>query len=161
ATLFNPPWNVPSSIVKNEIQGKLARDPRYLAKNHYVIIGRGGGDPTGQDIDWRHTDILKRGWRLQQEPGPWNSLGGVTSELPNPPGVLRPATPGRPLFDKPLRAASHGCVRVEGARPLATALLGTDWPSEAVDHAIEAGDTHRVYLKPVVSVYLIYLTTFV
>lgn len=159
ATLFNPPWNVPTSITRKEIQPKLARDPGYLARNHYVIIGRGGGDPHGKDIDWKRTDVVKRGWRLQQEPGPWNSLGGVKFELPNILDVYLHDTPTRPLFGRALRAASHGCVRVEEARPLASTLLGADWPAEAIDQAIGAGETKRVFLKAVVPVYLLYLTS--
>jgi L,D-transpeptidase YcbB len=159
ATLFNPPWNVPASITRKEIQPKLERDPGYLARNHYVIIGRGGGDPHGKDINWKRTDVLKRGWRLQQEPGPWNSLGGVKFELPNALDVYLHDTPTRPLFGRALRAASHGCVRVEEARPLASTLLGADWPASAIDQAIEAGETKRVFLKVVVPVYLLYLTS--
>lgn len=161
ATLFNPPWNVPTSITRKEIQPKLARDGGYLARNHYVIIGRGDGDPYGRDIDWKHTNIVRRGWRLQQEAGPWNALGGVKFELPNPLDVYLHDTPTRPLFAKAMRAASHGCVRVEEAKPLASTLLGADWPAAAIDQTIAAGETRRVYLKTVVPVYLLYLTTFV
>jgi murein L,D-transpeptidase YcbB/YkuD len=138
SALFNPPWNVPASITKKEIAPKLKHDPGYLTRNHYVYVGS----------------------RLQQTPGPWNALGGVKFELPNPLDVYLHDTPAKPLFNKPMRAASHGCVRVQQARPLASTLLGDAWPSEAVDQAIAAGETKRVYLKAVMPVYLIYLTAF-
>ncbi|HKF72363.1 MAG TPA: L,D-transpeptidase family protein [Stellaceae bacterium] len=138
SALFNPPWNVPASITKKEIAPKLKQDPGYLARNHYVYVGS----------------------RLQQTPGPWNALGGVKFELPNPLDVYLHDTPAKPLFNKPVRAASHGCVRVQQARPLASILLGENWPAEAVDQAIAAGETKRVFLKTVVPVYLVYLTTF-
>ena len=32
--LFNPPWNVPRSIVQKEIMPKLAADPDYLRRHH-------------------------------------------------------------------------------------------------------------------------------
>lgn len=161
AVLFNPPWNVPTSITRKEIQPKLRRDPGYLARNHYVIVGRGGGDPQGGDVDWSQTDLVRRGWRLQQEPGRWNALGGVKFELPNPLDVYLHDTPSRPLFARAMRAASHGCVRVEAVRPLAMTLLGDHWPAEAVNHAIAQRQTHRVLVKTVIPVYLLYLTAFV
>jgi len=161
ATLFNPPWNVPVSITRKEIQPKLRRDPGYLSRNHYVIVGRDGGDPLGRDVDWSQTDLVRRGWRLQQEPGKWNALGGVKFELPNPLDVYLHDTPSRPLFAKAMRAASHGCVRVEAARPLASTLLGEAWPAEAINQAIAAGETKRAYLKTAMPVYLLYLTAFV
>lgn len=138
ATLFNPPWNVPASITKKEIAPKLKQDPGYLQKNHYVHVGG----------------------HLQQTPGPWNALGGVKFELPNPLDVYLHDTPAKPLFAKPVRAASHGCVRVQEARPLASNLLGENWPADAVDQAIATGETKRVFLKTVMPVYLVYLTAF-
>ncbi len=138
SALFNPPWNVPASITKKEIVPKLKHDPDYLERNHYVYVGS----------------------RIQQTPGPWNALGGVKFELPNPLDVYLHDTPAKPLFAKPVRTASHGCVRVQQARPLASILLGDGWPPEAVDQAIANGETKRVYLKTVMPVYLLYLTAF-
>src|ERR1019366_5464068 len=71
--LFNPSWNVPSSIVRNEFQPRLARDPGYLQRNHFLLLGHGEGE--SRDVDWTQTDILANGWRVQQQPGPWNALG--------------------------------------------------------------------------------------
>ena len=162
SVLFNPPWNVPVSIIRKEMQPELRRDASYFANHHYVILGRSdGADPYGQDLDWRHTDIPSRGWHVQQEPGPWNALGGVKLELPNPEDIYLHDTPARNLFLRAARAASHGCIRVEQARILASTLLGGDWTPKAIDAAIAAGETKRVYLKQSVPVYIIYLSAFV
>ena len=140
SVLFNPPWNVPSSIVRKEIMPKVRRDPGYLARNHYLELGGG---------------------RLQQQPGPWNSLGRIKFELPNSFDVYLHDTPSRALFAKTKRALSHGCIRVEAVKPLALALLGEGWSSEAIDDAIAAGATRRVDLRETVPVYVVYLTVFV
>jgi len=161
SVLFNPPWNVPTSIVKKEMQPELKRNPGYLAKNHYILVGRADGDPHGEDLDWKRTDILSHGWRLRQEPGPWNALGGVKLELPNREDIYLHDTPARGLFARAMRAASHGCIRVEAARSLVSILLGANWPAKAVDDAIDAGETRRVYLRPAVQVFIIYVATFV
>lgn len=138
--LFNPPWKVPTSIVRKEIMPKVRRDPNYLAHNHYVELGGG---------------------RLQQEPGPWNALGRIKLELPNPFDVYLHDTPGRALFARSKRMLSHGCIRVEAIKPLALALLGEGWTIAAIDEAIAAGTTRRVDLRETVPVYILYLTAFV
>ena len=161
SVLFNPPWNVPVSIIRKEMQPELRRDAGYFAKHHYAILGRAeGDDPYGQDLDWRRIDIPARGWRVQQEPGPWNALGGVKLELPNPEDIYLHDTPARNLFARAARAASHGCIRVEQARILAATLLGADWTSKEIDDEIAAGETKRVYLKRSVPVFIIYLSAF-
>ena len=160
AVLLNPPWNVPISIVRKEIQPKLRRNADYLERNHFVLLGREGGDPQGRDVDWTQTTILTQGWRLRQEPGPWNSLGRIKIDLPNPFDVYLHDTPARSLFAKPMRALSHGCIRVEAVHRLAETLLGVGWPGEAIDQAIAAGETQRIPLSSPVPVYLIYLTAF-
>jgi len=162
SVLFNPPWNVPTSIIRKEMQPELIRDPNYFVEHHYVILGRAeGADPYGRDLNWRRTDIPGRGWRVQQEPGSWNALGGLKLELPNPEDIYLHDTPARGLFAKANRAASHGCIRVEQARMLASTLLGADWPPNAIDDAIATGETKRVYLKQSVPVFIIYLSAFV
>jgi murein L,D-transpeptidase YcbB/YkuD len=159
AVLFNPPWNVPTSIVRREIQPQLRRDPGYLVRNHFVILGRKTGG--SGDIDWRKTSILGSGWQLQQKPGPWNSLGRIKLELPNPRNVYLHDTPLRGLFQKSIRTLSHGCIRVDDIKGLASMLLGEGWPIEVIEREITQGITHRVALRQKVPVYLIYLSAFV
>ena len=101
------------------------------------------------------------GWQLQQEPGPWNSLGRIKLELPNPIDVYLHDTPLRTLFKKSIRTLSHGCIRVDDIKPLAAMLLGGGWPVEAIDREIAEGFTHRIALEQKVRVYLVYLTAFV
>jgi len=149
--VLNPPWDVPASIVRREIQPRLRRDPSYLARNHFVILGRDGGDAAGQDLDWRQTDVLAMGWRLRQLPGPWNALGSVMLDMPNPFDVYLHDTPGRNLFALPQRALSHGCVRVEAARDLAAAVLGAPLPPPG-------GATRGIPLATPLPVFFLYQT---
>ncbi|HEX5380391.1 MAG TPA: L,D-transpeptidase family protein [Phenylobacterium sp.] len=140
AVVFNPPWNVPSSIASKEIYPKAARDPGYLARHHYV------SGPSG----------------LQQLPGPDNALGRVKFDLPSPFGVYLHDTPGRGVFARPMRALSHGCMRLEKPLELAAELLGTQgWDRTAVDEAVAAGETRRVGLTKSVPLFVVYRTAFV
>ena len=98
SVLFNPPWDVPAFILRKEIQPNLARNPDNLERNHMHVVGADSNDG---------------GWRVQQEPGPWNSLGRIKLELPDNFDVYLHDTPMRSLFAKSVRALSHGCIRIE------------------------------------------------
>lgn len=140
AVVFNPPWNVPSSIARNEILPRAARDPAYLARNGFD----------------------SRDGRLVQRPGPANALGRLKFDFPSPFGVYLHDTPGRAAFTRPLRALSHGCVRLEKPRELALALLaGQGWTLAMIDSAIDAGTTRRVAVQAPIPLYLIYRTAFI
>lgn len=146
AVLFNPPWNIPASIVRKEILPHLRRDPHYLDRNHYVYIGERGRSP------------------MQQLPGPDNALGRIKFELPNVYDVYLHDTPTHPLFSRVIRTLSHGCIRLEDPRDLALYVLAggkTSWSLDDIDGAIAQGDTRRVPLAHSIPVYLLYWTVFV
>jgi len=159
SVLFNPPWTVPASIVRNEIQPRLLKDPGYLARNHFKLLGHGDGSSDG--IDWSNTDILANGWQVQQEPGPWNALGTLMFDFPSPFAVYLHDTPGRSAFARSDRGLSHGCVRVEAVIPLAGALLGAEASPEAIQKIVAGAQTERHALKQPMPIYLTYLSAFV
>jgi len=152
--ILDPTWFVPVSIIQHEIQPRLGGDSGYLLRNHFEIVGRSGGDPTGQDLDWKTTDLLAMGWKLRQLSGPWNALGSVLFDMPNRFDVYLHDTPYHSVFGLPQRALSHGCVRVDLARDLAGALLGAPLPSQG-------GTTRAAQLGTKVPVYFLYETAFV
>lgn len=137
AVVFNPPWNVPASIARTELLPAEARRPGLLAS---------------MGIRWVDG-------RLQQRPGPNNSLGQVKFDIKNRFGVYLHDTPGKGLFTQPVRAFSHGCMRLETPRDLAAALLAPQGGSPGtVEAAIAAGATKRVNLRQSVPVYVLHFT---
>ncbi|HVK96416.1 MAG TPA: L,D-transpeptidase family protein, partial [Flavisolibacter sp.] len=64
--IFSPYWNVPPSIVKDEILPAARKSSTYLKRNRYEIVGTEGGLP-----------------KIRQQPGPDNSLGLVKFIFPN------------------------------------------------------------------------------
>jgi murein L,D-transpeptidase YcbB/YkuD len=140
--VFRPSWNVPDSIVRNEILPALGRDPLYLEK-HNMELTRSGGRVS-----------------VRQRPGPGNALGLVKFVFPNPHNVYMHATPVRGLFGEPRRDFSHGCVRVEDPVALAVWALGDEggWTREQVVAAMEATTTQTVVLRRPVRVVLFYTT---
>jgi murein L,D-transpeptidase YcbB/YkuD len=164
AVIFNPPWNVPSSIAAKEILPRLRRAPHYLADNDIVILERRESDPFGLTMDWSGVPSNPFPFRLQQQPGPQNSLGRIKFDTPNRFDVYLHDTPARSLFARPLRTSSHGCVRVERARELAAYVLADQAPSGGtpmIDEAIVAGRTQRVPVARPLPVYFFYWTAFV
>lgn len=140
--VINPPWNIPQSIIQNEIKPLLKRKPDYLERNHMA---------------WN-------GDQLIQEPGPHNALGRIKFEFPNRYSVYLHDTPAKKLFTDPERAASHGCVRLELPIDLAVELLRDEsgkWDREAIEDAIREGTTKRVPVSYTMPVVITYQTVFV
>ncbi|MGA0605409.1 L,D-transpeptidase family protein [Phenylobacterium sp. VNQ135] len=146
SVVINPPWNVPSRIAREELWPKERAHPGYLASHSYRIIPVEGGEP-----------------RLQQKSGDSSALGRFKFDFDNPFTVYLHDTPSKGTFDLYARQASHGCVRLEKARALAEALLGTDpkWSPEGIDAALGDGSkTQRVKLSEQVPVMILYWTAF-
>lgn len=144
SVLFDPPWNVPSSIIEKEIRPMVKRDPRYLQKHGFAYVEVNGGK------------------QLVQLPGPNNALGQIKFEMPNPDDIYMHDTPDRRLFAQARRALSHGCVRVEDPRDFARLVLDSgEWSPESIDAATAAKQTRNVPLPRKIPVYMLYWTAFV
>ena len=73
--IFNPPWNIPTSIALQEIVPRLRQEPRYLGDQNIVILERRTHDPFGLAVDWSAVPHDPFPFRLQQLPGSRNPLG--------------------------------------------------------------------------------------
>jgi len=127
---LSPYWNVPKSITHNEIIPALQRDPNYLAKNNMELLSTDSNQAriiNPNTIDWFNIDQADINFRVRQEPGNRNSLGNIKFIFPNPHSVYLHDTPSRRLFALPLRAFSHGCIRLEDPFGLAETLLSNDF----------------------------------
>ncbi|MCP3734888.1 L,D-transpeptidase family protein [Sphingomonas sp. RP10(2022)] len=141
SVVINPPWNVPTSIATNELWPKEKKNPGYLRRNGFKVIG---------------------GTRLQQQAGDQSALGRYKFDFDNAFSVYLHDTPSRAKFASFSRLASHGCVRLEKPADLAELLLKGDptWTPEGIAAAVDKGDTVRARLPKPVSVYLLYWTAF-
>ena len=139
--VFSPYWDIPPSILKNEILPGIRKDPNYLKRNNMEWVGN----------------------RVRQKPGPKNSLGLVKFLFPNSYNIYMHDTPAKSLFEKSARAFSHGCIRLGEPEKLADYLLREDpqWTAEKINKAMHAGVEKYVTLKDPVPVYIGYLTAFV
>ncbi|WP_404402326.1 murein L,D-transpeptidase [Pelagibacterium halotolerans] len=116
----NPYWNVPSSILRNEVIPRVLSNPGYIAsQNMELLYGGRAVDPWS--VDW--TEANPNQFRVRQRPGRSNALGQVKFLFPNSHDVYLHDTNARGLFARSMRALSHGCVRVQDPFAFAEALL--------------------------------------
>jgi murein L,D-transpeptidase YcbB/YkuD len=158
---LNPPWNVPASIARREILPKLKANPSYLVSQDMVLLNGPPGDPHGLHVDWRAIPGGTFPYRIQQHPGPKNSLGTIKIELPNRFDVYLHDTPAKGAFAWPARDISHGCVRVQQILPLASYALAANLDAmDSIKSSVAAGQTRYLPLQRRLPVYFLYWTTF-
>ncbi len=156
--VLNPRWTVPASITKNEVAAHMRKDPTYLTRMHMQALDAKEAQIDPASVDWsegKTPNVIVR-----QEPGEWNALGRLKIDMPNSYAVYMHDTNQRNLFNEDYRFDSHGCVRVDNVRDLATWLLeGTpNWGRTEIDAAIATSQRQEVKLATKVPVAWIYLT---
>lgn len=136
--VFSPYWNIPKSIIRNEIQPEMQKDDDYLQKHN---------------MEWNDG-------KIRQKPGKDNSLGLVKFMFPNSNNIYLHDSPAKSLYNKEERAFSHGCVRVQKARQLAIEILRDDknWNEKKIDAAMNSGKENHYTLKRKIPVYIAYFT---
>ncbi len=135
--VVNPSWNVPQSIIKNEMMNKLGELRRM-----------------GYDVEYEDGRL-----HIRQPPGERNALGRIKFIFPNDYAVYLHDTPSRSLFKDTRRAFSHGCVRVDDPLKLAVSLLGPGrgWSEERLEKMY--GPHERWVTLPVpMPIHLVYFT---
>ena len=159
--VFRPYWNVPKNIALEEILPEAAKDPGYLRKRDYEVV-RGWSETSpvvGQSTpSWSAVEAGQV--RIRQRPGTQNALGSVKFMFPNDFDIYLHDTMAPELFERDVRAFSHGCIRVERPEELGQFVLG--WDANRVRDAMENGPEARtVNLERKIPVYILYLTTYV
>ncbi len=152
---FNPYWGVPPSIMNHEMLPKSRRDPSWLDRNGYEVVDSRGRVVSSSSVNWSAYG-KNPPFGIRQPPGPENALGEVKFLFPNSHHIYMHDTPAKSLFEKDMRAFSHGCVRVENPRRFAEVILG--WDSEKVASAIASGRNQGVKVSSPVQVHLTYFT---
>jgi L,D-transpeptidase YcbB len=156
-----PYWNVPPSILRAEIVPKIAKDPEYLQKNNFEVTTYSGEVVTDGVVSDEVLAQLHAGkLMVRQKPGPKNALGLIKFVFPNADNIYLHSTPSQALFEENRRDFSHGCIRVEDPRALATWVLRNNpgWTRERVDVAFQAQKQEQVNLAQEIPVLILYGT---
>jgi murein L,D-transpeptidase YcbB/YkuD len=139
--VFSPYWNVPQSIIDNELKLNMTKDKNYLEEHN---------------MEWN-------GGKVRQKPGPKNSLGLVKFLFPNPFDIYMHDTPAKSLFQFEQRTFSHGCINIKEAKKLAHVILkdDPDWTDEMIDNAMNGEKETICMLKNKIPIYIGYFTSWV
>lgn len=138
---YNPYWNVPMRIEQEDYIEKINADPTWLETHGFEYYTENG-----------HTI-------LRQLPSENNALGRVKFIFPNPHSTFLHDSPQKRFFKYPIRAFSHGCMRVWEPLKLAEILLKLDgqW-YEGLAAEIEDFQTRRIVFKNKFDVFIDYYT---
>lgn len=151
---YNPYWGVPQSIIVNEMLPRLRRDPGYLDRAGYEVTDSKGRRIPSSSINWGAYGA-RVPFSVRQAPSEANALGELKILFPNKHAIYMHDTPSKDLFQRDVRAFSHGCVRLQDPRGMAAAVLGT-----TVGHVAEklgqGHSTEKVTRK--IPVYVAYFT---
>ena len=160
--VLNPEWNVPPTILRQDVLPKVIKDQAWLQRQNMRVLDHAGRVVDASSIDWAQYRERPRTFPYQivRAPGRENPLGGIKFMFPNEHFVYLHDTPTRALFERAVRAFSSGCIRIE--KPLALALLLLDdpeqWTEESLREAIATGKTQTVAVRRTVPVLLLYFT---
>ncbi len=156
---FNPYWNVPRSILRNEMLPRLWRDPGYMQRERLELVA-----PDGSVYQYASDALLAAAaageLRLRQRPGAGNALGRIKFSLPNRMDIYLHDTPATALFGRARRDFSHGCIRVADPVALAEFVLADlpGWNRDAIVAAMASGVQRTVYLPRPIPVVIFYST---
>ena len=165
--VLNPQWNVPKSIIQKEMIPKIFKDPNAMAKEKIEIYTGWGQDAqkvSAGSVDWgqyRYSNTVP--YRFAQTPGYHNALGKVKFLFPNQFHVYMHDTPTKSLFDRNVRAFSHGCIRldkpIELLKTFSTFNDNVDF--EKAQERLKGRKKEFLALTDMVPVDVVYLTAYV
>lgn len=161
--VFSPYWNIPRSILVNEILPKQRNNPSYLASQNMEVYSHTGKVISANSIDWTQYWGNAFPYNIRQKPGGKNALGRVKFLFPNEHNIYLHDTPSKSLFAESKRAFSHGCIRIQEPVRLAKYLLKDypEWTDEKIEAAMNRDKEQQVSLKERIPVFIAYFTSWV
>ena len=142
-----------------------------------MIIEKASGEEV--DVSTVSAEMLKSGkYKVVQSKGEGNALGRMIFRFKNNFSIFLHDTPNRDAFNRPFRAVSHGCIRLEKPFELAVFLLddkaplvidkmriALDMPPETEEGMKLAEKRNHPVMgvksfKPAIPLYITYLTAY-
>jgi len=159
---FNPVWTLPPTVIEKDLipkgQDMERKGQNVLSKFHIDAYDASGRKVDPTQVRWASGAAHNLSFR--QQPGKENPLGFLKINFHNAYSVYMHDTPSDSLFGRNFRAASSGCVRVQGIEHLAQWLLAENggWSEDRVQQLKLSGERLDVKLKRPVPLHFVYLT---
>ncbi|CUV65693.1 putative ErfK/YbiS/YcfS/YnhG family protein [Sulfurovum sp. enrichment culture clone C5] len=157
--VLNPYWNVPQSIIQKEMIPKLLRNPGAMG-GQGIEVYQGGSKINPASVNWNQYRGGNVPFRFAQPPGMRNALGKIKFLFPNNFAVYMHDTPTKNLFNKDVRAFSHGCIRL--GEPMELFKIFASFDSAInLAHAnkvLKGNSETNIALKNSIPVDIVYLT---
>ena len=158
--VFNPDWNAPETVVKENILPPLRRKHYSILKSHKLFVSYNGRPVDATKVDWNRVNGLA--YTFTQKPGPQNNLGKVKFLYPNRHTVyMHDTLPVRKkYFKKSVRLIGHECVRMEKPDKFASILLAESngWAEGRMKELWDKGVNSSVALERKFPVHMVYFT---
>lgn len=161
--VLNPYWNVPNSILFNEILPAYRKDKNYFTKHNMEILGMGNKVIKPEDINWNKYNSKNFPYMVRQLPGKDNPLGAVKFLFPNSYSIYLHDSPARQYFERNKRTFSHGCIRVGEALKLMQWVLMSEKniTPDRIKSILASGKETYITLSSPVPVTIAYFTAWV
>lgn len=158
--VINPTWHVPASIAGKEYLPIIRKDPGFLKRKNMVMLTSSGKSVNPANIDLAAFTETNFPYFIKQRPDVANALGQVKFMFPNKHNIYLHDTPSKSLFNREVRAFSHGCVRVHKPFDFAYELLSrqSSNPKGLFHGFLNTGQEKYVNLKAPVQVIIGYQT---
>lgn len=156
----NPSWSVPRSITVKEYLPMMKRNPG--AAGHIQIIDRNGRVVSRGSIDFASYNERNFPYAMRQAPSDDNALGLVKFLFPNRWNIYLHDTPAKSLFQREVRAFSHGCIRLKDPFDFAYAVLSSQTadPKGLFRQHLNSGRESPIRVESTLPVHLTYRTAF-
>ena len=158
--VFNPEWNAPETVVKENILPLLQRKRYSILKTHKLHVSYNGQPVDATKIDWNRVNGLA--YTFSQKSGPHNNLGKVKFLYPNRHVVyMHDTLPVRKkYFKKAKRMVGHECVRMEKPNRFAEVVLAESngFTKDRVKELWDKGVNSSIALEREIPVHMIYFT---
>src|SRR5262245_31510901 len=161
--VFNPDWNAPETVVKENILPALQSGKFSILKTHKLFVSYNGQPVDPTRVDWNRVNGLA--YTFSQKAGPLNNLGKIKFLFPNRHTVyMHDTLPVRKkYFKQSVRVIGHECVRMEKPDKFAAVLLAeSNGVTEArVKELWDGSNNASVALQRKFPVHMVYFTAVV
>ena len=167
--MVNPQWNVPDSITRKSYIAKMRANPRWLASQGmelHTSYDLKSPKVNPASVDWSKYPKTGKGYipyKIIQKPSMRNSLGRVKFMFPNHFSVYMHDTQSKGLFNRNVRAYSHGCIRLQKPKVLLD-YITTHYTNQSVSTVhkwYNSRKSHILKVNKKLPVHTAYLTTYV